>query len=79
MRRTLTVRLDEDLAADTQALARAEGTSVNETVKRALKEAVERRRNDPQFKARLRRVIEGDRKLLERLGRQEADGSDTGS
>jgi hypothetical protein len=29
----------------------------------------ERRRRDPEFKARLRRIIEEDRELLERLAR----------
>ncbi len=67
MNKNLTLRLDEELAADTEALARAEGKSLNETVKQALKEAVERRRQDPEFKARLRRIIEEDRALLERL------------
>jgi predicted transcriptional regulator len=67
--KNLTVRLDDDLAADTEALARAEGTSLNETVKQALKEAVERRRKDPKFKARVRRIIEEDRELLERLAK----------
>ncbi|MDQ3678363.1 MAG: hypothetical protein M3401_16455 [Actinomycetota bacterium] len=47
----------------------ADGTSLNETVKRALPEAVERRRNDPEFKARLRRIIEKHRELLERLAK----------
>ncbi len=65
----LTVRLDEELAADTEALARAEGMSLNETVKQALAEAVERRRRDPKFKARVRRIIEEDRELLERLAK----------
>ncbi|MQA73673.1 MAG: ribbon-helix-helix protein, CopG family [Solirubrobacterales bacterium] len=65
----MTVRLDEDLAADTEALARAEGKSLNETVKEALRAAVERRRKDPEFKARLRRIIEEDRELLERLAK----------
>jgi hypothetical protein len=69
MTKNLTLRLDDDLAADAQALARAEGTSLNETVKTALKEAVERRRKDPKFKARVRRIIEEDRKLLERLAK----------
>ena len=40
MKKTLTVRLDTELAADAEALARAEGTSLNETVKQALIEAV---------------------------------------
>jgi hypothetical protein len=69
MPRNLTVRLDEELASDTEALARADGTSLNETVKVALREAVERRRNDPEFKARLRRIVEQDRELLQRLAR----------
>jgi hypothetical protein len=69
MTKNLTVRLDAELAADTEALARAEGKSLNETVKQALKEAVERRRQDPDFKTRLRRIIDEDRELLERLAK----------
>lgn len=69
MAKNMTVRLDDELAADTEALARAEGKSLNETVKQALSEAVERRRQDPEFKARLRRIIKEDRELLERLAR----------
>jgi hypothetical protein len=69
MAKNLTVRLDDDLAADAEALARAEGQSLNETVKVALREAVERRRADPKFKARVRKIIEEDRELLERLAK----------
>jgi hypothetical protein len=69
MPKNLTVRLDDDLAADTAALARAEGVSINETVKQALKETVERRRKDPAFKRRVRQIIEEDRELLERLAK----------
>jgi predicted transcriptional regulator len=69
MAKNMTVRLDDELAADTEALARAEGQSINETVKQALKEAVERRRRDPKFKARVKRIIEQDRELLERLAK----------
>jgi len=32
-------------------------------------EAVERRRKNPRFKARLAKIIEEDQKLLERLGK----------
>jgi predicted transcriptional regulator len=69
MAKHLSIRLDDELAADTEALARAEGQSLNETVKSALREAVERRRKDPKFKARVRRIIEEDRELLERLAK----------
>ena len=69
MAKNLTVRLDDELAADAEALARAEGKSLNETVKLALSEAVDRRRKDPKFKARVRRIIDEDRELLERLAK----------
>ena len=69
MTKNLTIRLDDDLAADTEALARAEGTSLNETVKTALREAVDRRRANPEFTERVRRIIEEDRELLERLAK----------
>lgn len=69
MPKNLTVRLDDDLASDTEALARAEGQSLNETVKEALREAIDRRRKDPKFRARIRRIIDEDRELLERLAK----------
>lgn len=69
MAKNLTVRLDDEVAADAEALARAEGKSLNETVKLALSEAVERRRRDPKFKARVRKIIDQDRELLERLAK----------
>ena len=69
MSKNLTVRLDDELAADTEALARAEGQSLNETVKIALREAVERRQKDPAFRRRVRQIIDDDRELLERLAK----------
>ena len=67
MPKNLTLRLPDELAADAEALARVDGVSLNETIKQALAEAVARRREDPAFKKRLRRIIEADRELLERL------------
>ena len=69
MTKNFTVRLPDDVARDAEALARVEGKSVNETVRSALVEALERRRVDPEFKKRLRRIIDEDRELLERLAR----------
>ncbi len=69
MTKNITVRLPEDLAAEAEAVARAEGTSLNETIKSALAEAVERRRKDPAFKKRVREIIQQDRELLERLAK----------
>lgn len=69
MAKHLTVRLPDELAADAEALARVEGQSMNETIKQALGAAVEQRRKDPKFRARLRRIIDEDRELLERLAK----------
>ena len=69
MTKNLTVRLPDDLAADAEAVARAEGTSLNETIKDALAEAIERRRKDPHFKKRLRDIVRQDQELLERLAK----------
>lgn len=69
MTKNLTVRLPDDLAADMEAVARAEGQSVNETIKQALAETVAERRRDPKFRARLREIIQQDRELLERLAK----------
>lgn len=69
MTKHLTVRLPDDLAAEAEAVARAEGISLNETIKEAVVEAVDRRRRDPAFKKRLRQIIDQDGELLERLAR----------
>ena len=69
MTKNITVRLPNDLAADAEALARVEGKSLNETVKQSLADTVAQRRKDPEFKARVARIIEEDRELLERLAK----------
>ena len=69
MTKNLTVRLPDDIAADAEAVARVEGTSVNETVKQAPIEAIDRRRKDPAFRTSLRRIVKEDQELLERLAK----------
>ncbi len=69
MTKNLTIRLPDDLAADAEAVARVEGISVNETVKQALIEAIDRRRKDPGFRASLARVVQEDQELLQRLAK----------
>lgn len=58
MAKDFTIRLPDEVAADVEALARAEGKSLNETVRTALIEAVERRRGDPEFEKTLAKIIE---------------------
>ncbi len=74
MTKNMTVRLPDDLAADTKALARVEGKSVNETINDALSAAVEQRRRDPEFKQRVRQIITEDRELLERIASPQSLG-----
>lgn len=69
MTKNLTVRLPDELVEDTEALARVEGQSVNETIKNALSDAIDARRRDPEFKRRVQQIIDEDRELLERLAR----------
>lgn len=67
MPKKLTTRLDDEFAADTEALTRAGGNNLNETISNALQDAVARRREDPAFHRRVRRIIEEDQELVERL------------
>ena len=69
MTKNLTIRIPDDVAENAEAIARVDGVSLNETVKQSLIEAIERRRQNPEFKTRLKKVIEEDRELLERLAK----------
>jgi predicted transcriptional regulator len=65
--KTLTLRLPDDQAQDLEALARAEGVSVSEEIRDAIAARVEAKRTDPGFQERLRRLMEQERAVLERL------------
>ena len=69
MTKHLTIRIPDDVAQNAEAIARVDGVSLNETVKQSLVEAIERRRQNPEFKTRLKKIIEEDRELLERLAK----------
>jgi predicted transcriptional regulator len=65
--RAMTLRLPAEQAAALEAIARAEHRSVSETVRQAIAKDIEERRKDKKFQARLKRMIEEDREILERL------------
>ena len=65
--KVMTLRLLPDQAAQLEAIARAEDVSVSEAVRIAILRDVEVRRNDPEFQERLRKRLEEDREILERL------------
>jgi metal-responsive CopG/Arc/MetJ family transcriptional regulator len=61
------LRLEERLSAEVNAVARAEGQSVSDLVRDALRRHVDDRKSDPVFQKRLRGQLERDRELAEGL------------
>lgn len=62
-----TIRLPKPLYEEVVLVARAEDKSISEVMREAIAEHIERRRADPEFKARLRERIEADRRILKKL------------
>lgn len=62
-----TLRLPTDQAAELEAVARADEKSVNAEVRDAIDQLIEERRKDPEFRRRIRDIIESQREVLERL------------
>jgi len=66
-KKNMTLRLTVDQANELEAVARADGLSVSDTVREAITEHIERKRRDKAFRERLRAVMERDREILDRL------------
>lgn len=69
MPKQTTVRLPDDLADETEAIARVLGTSVNQVIIDSLKTEIDRVRADDDFTSRAKRLLERDKELLERLAK----------
>ena len=69
MTRQTTVRLPQDLADQAEAVARVRGTSVNALIVESLAGEIERVREDKDFTARARKLLDRDKELLDRLAR----------
>ena len=67
MTKVMTVRIEEDLNDEVNAVARADGVPASEVVRAAVCHYIAERRSDPQFQTRLRELIEKDREVVERL------------
>lgn len=61
------LRLSPELAAELEAVARAQGVTISEVVRAAVSNHIASVRADDRFQARLREQMEKDRELLERL------------
>jgi predicted DNA-binding protein len=62
-----TLRLHKEVAAELAAVARADGMTVSDAVREAIDKHIAERRADEDFKERLRKQMEEDREVLERL------------
>jgi class 3 adenylate cyclase len=65
----MTLRLSAEQAAELEAVARVDDVTVSEAVRQAITDHIEARRNDADFRERLRRTMDEDREILERLAR----------
>ena len=67
--KAMTLRLEEDLARELEAVARVEDITVSEAVRRAITDHVRAKRTDRAFQKRLDRFMDENRAILERLAR----------
>lgn len=58
---------DDDERRDLEAVAKADGLSMSEAVHNAIREHIAARRADPEFQARLRRLLAEEADVLKRL------------
>lgn len=68
-RKTMCLRLPQGMADELAGIARADGNPMSEVMREALEEFIVSRRSDQEFKARLKKRLEEDRELLEKLAR----------
>ncbi len=69
MAKTMTLRLQDELARELEAVARVDDISLSDAVRAAITEHVEARRADRAFQERLDRFMHENQAILERLAR----------
>jgi predicted transcriptional regulator len=67
MAKHTTVRLPDELADKVDAVARAKGKSVNQLIIDSLTAEIDRVRDDKDFLATLKRLVDRDQEILDRL------------
>jgi predicted DNA-binding protein len=65
--KAMSLRIPEDKAAELAAVARTDDMPVSEVVREAIDNHIAARRGDKDFQERLKRRVEEDREVLERL------------
>ena len=69
MAKTMSLRLEDEQAATLELMARADDRTVTETVRKAIDAHIQERRNDADFQDRLKKYMDEERSVLERLAR----------
>lgn len=69
MTKQTTLRLPDDLADQVEAIARTEGISVNQLVISSIELEIARVRADKGFNDRLKKLVQRDKAILDRLAR----------
>lgn len=67
--KTLSLRLPDEQAAALEAIAQADEVSVSETIRQAIDNQINQRRDDAEFQKRLRMAMERNQKALELLAK----------
>jgi predicted transcriptional regulator len=67
MMKIATIRIEDDLNAEVNAVARADEVPFSEVFRAALYHYVAVRKADPQFQNRLRELLANDAAVIERL------------
>jgi hypothetical protein len=65
--KAMTLRLSTQAAKELETVAQVDDVPVSEAVRVAIDAHIEKRRQDKEFKDRLRRSIEENQEILERL------------
>jgi len=65
--RAMTIRLTTQQAEELEKIAQIDHVPIAEAVRQAVTAHIQERRTDPEFQERVRRIIDQDRAILERL------------
>lgn len=65
--KAMTLRLPAEQAKDLETVAQVDQVAISDAVRTAIETHIEARRNDAEFQERLRRMLEEQRDILERL------------
>jgi len=69
MKKQTTVRFPEELADQAEAVARAQGISVNQLIIDSLSTEISRVRSDAEFISRVKHLVKRDKEILDRLAK----------